>query len=122
MKITTRINVKEIVNGNTKFPSCSAKINGTWYKIKFTQECEKSPKTRGVYNLTFDTINSSIQKGKKFVSKSGNEGVDNDTIWIRKIDEIVKYTDEELAEMNAKEVENALNGFTSVDVDGDLPF
>ena len=122
MEITARVNVKEVVNGNTKFPSCSAKINGTWFKIKFTQECEKSPKSRGVYNVTFDTRNTSIQRGKKYTNKNGKDGIENDTIWIKKIVSIVKYTEEELAEMNAAEVEKALNGFTAIDTNEELPF
>lgn len=122
MIITTRINAKEVQNGNSKFPAFTALLNGKWFKIKFTQECEKSPKTKGVYNLTFDTKNSSIQKGKKFKREDGSEGVGNDTIWIRKIEKVVKYTDEELAEMNAKDVENAIGGFTTVGADEELPF
>lgn len=122
MIITTRINGKEIQNGNTKFPSFTAKINGNWFKIKFTQECEGAPKTKGVYNLTFDTLNSSIQRGKKYTKNDGSEGTSNDTIWIRKIEKVVKYTDEELAEMNARDVENAIGGFQTVGADKPLPF
>lgn len=122
MIIETRVNAKIIERENQKFPAFTAKINGRWFKIKFTQECEKSPKQRGVYKIKFDTLNSSIQRGKKYVNSKGVEGISNDTIWIKKIEEIVKYTDEELAKMNADEVENAIGGFTSINSDEPLPF
>lgn len=122
MIITTRINGKEIVNGNSKFPAFTAKINGKWFKIKFTQECEKAPKTRGVYDLTFDTLKSSIQKGKKYVTTNGKEGYGNDIIWIKELVNVVKYTEEQLAEINAKDVEAAFGKFEAIDTDEDLPF
>lgn len=122
MIIETRVNAKIIERENQKFPAFTAKINGKWFKIKFTQECEKSPKQKGVYMLKFDTINSSVQRGKKYVNSRGVEGVSNDTIWIRKIESIVKFTEEELAKMNAEEVENAIGGFKTIDADEPLPF
>ena len=122
MTYDLRLNVKEITNGNTKFPACTAKYNGQWFKVKFTRECENSPKTRGVYRLVFESGDGSIENGKKFTRKDGTTGIGNATIWVRKITSITKYSDEELSKMNGEELDKVLNGYTEIDTNEELPF
>lgn len=97
-KIT--LHAQEVRKDKQSFITCSAEINKKWFKIKFTKECENAPKERGLYELTIDFDDCSIEKGKPFTSKAGRKGVANDTIWVRKITAIRKFTDEELKASN----------------------
>lgn len=97
---TIKMSAQEVKRDNKKFIACSAEINGKWYKIKFTQDCINSPKTRGIYELTIDFDECSIEKGKKYENAKGKEGISNDTIWVKCIAGIRKYTEEELKATN----------------------
>ena len=94
------ISAKEVKQEKNSFIACSAKIGDSYYKIKFTKECERVPKTRGLYDLVIDEDKCSIQKGKKYVTKDGYEAIGNPTIWVKEIASIRKYTEAELAEIN----------------------
>ena len=85
-------------DGNHKFYSYSSKINGTYYKIKFRQAVTNVPRAKGVYFVTFNDDNCSIEKD--------TQGY-NDTLWIHAVDAIdVKPFDSEnyQAEAHAKMV------------------
>lgn len=97
-KIT--LHAQEVKKDKQSFVACSAEINKKWFKIKFTKSCNNAPKTSGLYELTIDFDNCSIEKGKPFTTKSGRKGVANDIIWVREITAIRKYTDEELRAAN----------------------
>lgn len=94
------LSAKEVKQEKNTFIACSAKLGDTYYKIKFTRECEKAPKTRGLYDITIDEDKCSIQRGKKYTTKDGYDAIGNHIIWVREIAAIRKYTDEELAEIN----------------------
>ena len=97
---TFTIHGQEIKKDKQKFIACSAFIGDRWYKIKFTKECEKAPKEKGLYELTVDLNNCSLENGKSYTAKDGTVKPANSIIWIRKIDNIRKYNEEELAERN----------------------
>lgn len=97
-KIT--LHAQEVKKDKQSFIACSAEINKKWYKIKFTKDCANAPKEKGLYELTIDFDDCSIEKGKPFTSKSGRKGVANDNIWVRKITAIRRFTEEELKAAN----------------------
>lgn len=97
---TIELHSQEIKKDKQTFIASSAEINGKWYKIKFTKECDGAPKTRGIYALTIDFDECSVEKGKAYTNQHGKKGVSNDIIWVRHIVGIRKYTDEELREAN----------------------
>ena len=107
---TIRISASEIKKDKQSFIACSAQINGKWYKIKFTKECEGAPKKKGLYDLTIDFDGCSIEKGKKFVSSKGNKGVSNDIIWVRYITSIRQLTEEETAQINREQLSELFGG------------
>lgn len=100
MTATIKIHTREIKKDGKKFFSSTANINGEWFKIKFTTECVGSPRARGLYDLTVDYDDCSVQKGSYYTSKTGEQKKDSDIIWVRKIADIRKYSDEELKEAN----------------------
>lgn len=95
MEQTIKVSGREVSNGNQKFISCSAEINKKWYKIKFVTGCNDVPSAKGIYEVTFDTKNASIEKGKPFTTKNGKKGIDNPTIWIKKVIKNRPYTEED---------------------------
>lgn len=97
---TIRLNAKEVKKDKQTFITCNSKIGSNWYKIKFRKECENAPKTRGIYELQIDLNNCSIEDGKYFTKDDGSRVKGNDTIWVRKIKNIRKLTEEELQEIN----------------------
>lgn len=97
---TIVLHSKEVKNGEQKFISSSAEINGKWYKIKFTKDCDGIPEVRGLYELTIDFDECSIEAGRKFTNKRGRDGVENDTIWVNHIVGLRQYTEEELKALN----------------------
>lgn len=115
---TIKIHAQEVNKDGKRFIASSAEIRGKWFKIKFTQECERAPKKRGLYDITFSFDDCSVEKGKRYIKKDGTEGIANDTIWVRKISDIRKYTEEELAKENRAEMAEIFG----VDVDEDIPF
>lgn len=97
---TITLHSQEVKKEKQTFIASSAEINGKWYKIKFTQDCEGAPKKRGLYDLTIDFDNCSIEAGKRYTNSKGKSGVANDTIWVRHIVGLRQYTEEELKAAN----------------------
>ena len=79
-----------------KFVSCQTKRKDTFYKVKFTADCERQIKTFGVYDLYVRDIDISIERSKK----QPNGFKPNDVIWIRNVQALRKYSEEDLAEDN----------------------
>ena len=94
------LHAQEIKKDKQSFIACSAEINNVWYKIKFVKGCEKAPTKRGLYILTIDFDNCSLEKGKWYTDKKGNDRKENDTIWVREISNIYQYTEEDLKASN----------------------
>lgn len=97
---TITIHAQEVKNDKQTFIASSAEINGKWYKIKFTRDCDGIPKKRGLYELTIDFDECSIEVGKKYTNSKGKNGVENDTIWVRHIVGLRQYTEDELKAIN----------------------
>lgn len=111
------IHSQEVKSDKNSFIASSAEINGKWYKIKFTKDCERAPKKKGIYKLKIDFDKCSVEKGKVYVNSKGKEGISNDVIWVREIVEIRRLTDEEYAERNRKDLYDVFG----YDVDDDIP-
>lgn len=103
---TIQINAKEIKKDKQTFIACSAKIGNNWYNIKFRQECEISPKQKGIYELTIDLNNCSMETGKYFTKEDGTTNKRNDTIWVKKVNNLRKFNEEEMQDLNATKFEN----------------
>lgn len=97
---TITIHSQEVKKDKQTFIASSAEINGKWFKIKFTKECGDGPKTRGLYELTIDLDECSIEAGKRYTNSKGKSGVANDTIWVRHIVGLRKHTEDELKAAN----------------------
>lgn len=97
---TIKLHAQEIKKDKQSFIACSAEIRGKWYKIKFTKECEGTPKTKGLYDLTIDIDKCSIERGKIVKNKNGDDMKTSDTIWVKFIASITKYSEEKLKEEN----------------------
>lgn len=121
---TYELHTKEVTNGSQKFPSSTAKIGDEYFKVKFTKECNTSPKTSGVYEIKLALEDCSIQNGEIYTDKDGNKKRGNRTIWVRNVIELRKHTEEEMREANAKAMLEALEGttFTEIKSDDPLPF
>ena len=87
-----------------KFPVHSTKINGVYYKIKFTQEVENKPNKVGVSVINVDEKYISIQDNLHYVSKDGELKKATSVIWVRKIDKIRELTEDENAELNKDKI------------------
>lgn len=97
-KIT--IHSQEVRKDKQTFIASSAEINKKWYKIKFVKGCAGAPIEKGLYELIIDFDECSIEKGKPYTNNAGKKGVSNDTIWVRSIAGIRKYTEDEMKEAN----------------------
>lgn len=118
---TTRkiiLHTQEVKNGNQKFTASSAEINGKWYKIKFRQNVLNAPKDKGLYELTLNFDNCSVERGHKYIDRNGDEQVSNPTIWVGYITAIRKFTDEDMRENNRL----AMAEIFGSDNDTELPF
>lgn len=114
------VHVQEVRKEKQVFPACSAEINGKWYKIKFTQTCVNAPREKGLYHLTIDFDRCSVELGKRYTNSRGEQGIANDTIWVREIVQISKFTEEELKAQNRMAMRNIFGGGNNAD--NDLPF
>lgn len=83
------------LDGNKSFIKCSAEINNKWYRIKFNKICDNLPKVKGLYDITVDDVNVSLQKGKNITLDSGKVIKEQDVLWISKC-ELRHWTDEEM--------------------------
>lgn len=115
---TFMISCKEVKSDTQKFIASTAKINGKWYKIKFTKDCEVIPRKRGLYDITINLTDVSLEKGKLYTNSRGETKVQNDTLWIKNTLNLRKYTEEELIKRNLE----SLSDVFEVDSDDDLPF
>lgn len=107
---TITLHAQEITKGNQRFIACSSEINEKWYKIKFTKACGKVPPTeKGLYELTIDCDDCSVENGKNYTNSKGKTAKANDTIWVRRIVNLRKYTPDELKAEN-RQVMNAVFG------------
>lgn len=97
---TIKLHVQEIQHDKKRFPACSAEIRGTWYKIKFTQDVSNAPKKKGIYDLTINFDDCSVENGKLYTNKEGEKVRGNSTIWVRAINSLRRYTEEELKAEN----------------------
>ena len=131
---TIEVYCKEIKNGNQSFISALTKINGNWFKVKFTKACINNPRVRGIYFITINFDDCSIEQGSYYENKKGESKRDIPIIWINNILNIKKKSDEELKAENRKAFEdifnatpNNTNGSNSVklneyNIDDELPF
>lgn len=97
---TIKIHAQEIKKDKQKFIACSAQIRGSWYKIKFTKDCDGVPKERGLYDLVIDFDECSFENGKSYENKKGDRIKSNDIIWVKHIVGLNKYSEEKLKEEN----------------------
>ena len=95
------IYAKEVKTENKKFLVFSTIIKEKFYKVKFTMNCNEKPADKGSYYINVDYADCSVQKGQKFIDKkTGEEKFGNDILWISKVLDIRKETDEERKEKN----------------------
>lgn len=91
---------KEIKHDKNTFIVCSAHIGEKWYKVKFNRDCPVEVKEKGIYDLSVNIDDCSLERGKKITNKEGKEVVTNDILWISNVVTLRKYTEEELRERN----------------------
>lgn len=115
---TFMISCKEVKSDSQKFIASTAKINGRWFKIKFTKDCETVPRKRGLYDITINLTDVSLEKGRPYTNSRGEVKMQNDTLWIKNVIKLRKYTEEELIKRNLE----SLSEVFEVDDDDDLPF
>ena len=87
-----RTGVSEETGKRYDFISFSSQaMDGTWYDVKFTSNCENIPKTSGVFEMYTELKNLSINGNTK-------------TLWVKGFEKIVDITDDirtdELAMIN----------------------
>ena len=97
---TILVHAQEVKKDKISFIAFSTEINDVWFKVKFTKSCNDVPKERGLYDVTFDFDYCSLERGRSYVGNDGTEKHGKDTIWVRKIENVRQYTEEELAEAN----------------------
>lgn len=118
---TFTITSREIKTDKNSFISSSAKIGDRYFKIKFTKDCLTKPNKRGLYRLTIDTTKCSIERGDKYINKQGFEAEGQPTIWVREVNYLTPYTEEELNAMNEKKFEAVFGEEDTADYEP-LPF
>ena len=95
------IYAKEVKLESKKFLVFTTIIKEKFYKVKFTMDCNEKPSEKGSYYIEVNYADCSIQKGQKYIDKkTGEEKVENDILWISKVVDIRKETDEERKEKN----------------------
>lgn len=109
---TITLHAQEIKKEKQSFIASSAEINGKWFKVKFTKECDGAPRTRGLYDLTIDFDECSLENGKMYTTANGEQKKSNDTIWVRHIVGLRKYTEEELKAANRMAMGNIFGSET----------
>lgn len=104
-EIKMQLHAREVKTEKNTFIACTACINNVWYKVKFRKDCERVPKTKGLYDLTVDLGCCTLQKGKGYADTDGIKA-ESDTIWVGEVIELRKYSDDELKEMNRTKLGN----------------
>lgn len=107
---TITLHAQEVKKEKQTFIACSSEINGKWYKIKFTKECDGAPRIKGLYDLTIDFDTCSVEFGKRYTNSKGENGVSNDTIWVKHIVGLRMHTEEELKAANRIAMGNIFGG------------
>ena len=115
---TFRIYGKEIKTEKNSFIAFSTKINNRYFKVKFTKDVDGVPKRKGVYNLTVNMKDISVQNGAKYEAKDGTIKDGTTTLWIRNLISVNKVSQEILDAENEKTVYELFNG----ESDEDCPF
>lgn len=118
---TIRIYGKEVKTEKNSFITFSSKINNRYYKIKFTKDVDGVPKRKGVYNLTVNTKDISVQNGGKYEAKDGTIKDGTPTLWIKSFVTITKVPQDVLDAENKKVVDAIFDGDDDDD-DDDIPF
>lgn len=108
--VTIVLHAQEVKKDKQSFIVSSANINGVWYKIKFNKQCEISPKIRGLYDLTISFDDCSVEKGKSYIGNDGEMHQSLDTIWVRKVENLRRYTDEEMRDRNRDKMSAIFGG------------
>ena len=107
-KITIQCYAREIKTEKNSFIAVTSQINGKYYKIKFKKECNNVPRKKGLFHLTLDVDEISVQYSKTYVGKDGKVREENPTIWVDDIIEIKYFTAEELKAINRDKVSSEL--------------
>ena len=118
------IYAKEIKLGDGKsFVAFTTLVKTKWFKVKFTRNCLTTPKEKGMYHLTIDVNDVSIEKRKFYTDKNGMKKQGNPTIWINKVVELSKYTEEELKQIREAKLESVFgDDKENIFNEKDLPF
>ena len=119
------IYAKEIKLGDGKsFVAFTTLVKTKWFKVKFTRECLTTPKEKGMYHMTINIDDVSIEKGKFYTDKNGVKKQGNPTIWINKVVELSKYTEEELKQIREAKLESVFGDDDKENIfnEKDLPF
>ena len=107
-QITIKCYAKEIKTEKNSFIAVTSQINGKYYKIKFKKDCNTIPRKKGLFHLTLDLDEISVQYGKAYVGKDGKVREENPTIWVDGVIEIKYFTEEELKAINRDKVSSEL--------------
>lgn len=116
---TFKIAAREVTHENQKFIACSTKIGDKYFKVKFTKDCATQPRKRGLYDITLNTDKCSIERGKKYINKQGYEAEGQPTIWVKEVDNLRAYTEEELNAINEAKFKAV---FDAAEANTDEPF
>ena len=118
------IYAKEIKLGDGKsFVAFTTLVKTKWFKVKFTRNCLTTPKEKGMYHLTIDVNDVSIENGHFYTDKNGVKKQGNPTIWINKVVELSKYTEEELKQIREAKLESVFgDDKENIFNEKDLPF
>ena len=108
--VTIVIHAQEVKKEKQSFIVSSANINGVWYKVKFNKKCEISPKERGLYDLTINFDDCSVEHGKSYINNNGEYAVGMDTIWVRRVENLRRYTDDEMKDRNREKMSAIFGG------------
>lgn len=97
--------VEKSAKNGQKFIVTYTRINGVSHKVSFRKECNERPTKPGRYNVTVDSKALGTQPGKQYVSKvTGNVHNEPSIIWVKDVIEIVRISNDELNELQEKEV------------------
>lgn len=119
------IYAKEIKLGDGKsFVAFTTLVKTKWFKVKFTRNCLTTPKEKGMYHMTINIDDVSIEKEKFYTDKNGVKKKGNPTIWINKVVELSKYTEEELKQIREAKLESVFGDDNKENIfnEKDLPF
>ena len=93
------VHAKEVRQDKKSFITCTTLINGVWYRVKFNKTCNIYPRNKGTYDIKINIDNCSIERGHRYV-KDGEERWENDIIWIKQVESMYEYTEDDYREIN----------------------